>query len=146
MYNQGAKQYQKLNVSSEVLEADPHRLIQILLEAALSRLAQAKGAMSRQDMATKGVLLGKVADIVQSLQTSLNHSQGGELSQQLERLYDYIAFRLVEASSQNDIAMIDEVMELLLTVKGAWDGIREEYLRSQQAQTPPLASNGHILA
>lgn len=146
MYNQGAQQYQKVNVTSEVLEADPHRLIQILLEAALSRLAQVKGAIARQDMAAKGALLGKVADIVQSLQASLNHSEGGELSQQLERLYDYISFRLVEASSQNNLAMIDEIMELLLTVKSAWDGIREEYLSSQQVQTPPLTSNGHILA
>ena len=32
MYNSGAKQYQQVNVTSEVLDADPHRLIQLLLE------------------------------------------------------------------------------------------------------------------
>lgn len=131
MYRNGAQQYQQVNVSSEALDADPHRLIQLLLEAALTRLAQAKGAIERKDMPQKAVLIGKVGDIVQSLQASLNMSAGGELSLQLERLYDYITFRLLEASSQNSIEIVEEIMSLLLQVKSAWDEIRSDYLKGQ---------------
>ena len=58
------------------------------------------------------------------------HDHGGEISSNLERLYDYMNRRLLEASSANDTLMIDEVMKLLLEVKSGWDGIREEYLTS----------------
>lgn len=128
MFKKGAQQYQQVNASSEALDADPHRLIQMLLEAALTRLAQAKGAIERKDMPQKAQLIGKVGDIVQSLQASLNMSAGGELSLQLERLYDYITFRLLEASSHNSIEMIEEIMSLLLQIKSAWDAIRQDYI------------------
>lgn len=136
MFKNGAQQYQQVNVSSEALDADPHRLIQMLLEAALTRLAQAKGAIERKDMPQKASLLGKVTDIVQSLQSSLDLNKGGELSLQLERLYDYITFRLVEASSHNSVEIIEEVMSLLLQVKGAWDSIRSDYLTTAVGRAP----------
>lgn len=128
----GAKQYQQVNATSEALEADPHRLIQLLMEAALTRMAQAKGAIDRKDMATKANLLGRVTDIIQTLQLSLNHQAGGQISSDLDRLYEYMLHRLLEATSQNDISMIDEVMQLLLQVKSGWDAIRKDYLATQQ--------------
>jgi len=132
MYSSGAKQYQQVNRTSEVLDADPHRLIQLLMEAALTRMSQAKGAIDRNEMDTKANLLGRVMEIIQTLQDSLDHNSGGDISQNFERLYDYMNRRLLEASRLNDIDMIDEVMGLMLEVKQGWDGIRQEYLDSQK--------------
>lgn len=137
MYNNGAKQYQKVNATSEALESDPHRLIQLLLEAALTRMSQAKGAIERNDMAVKASLLGRVTDILQTLQLSLNHDAGGQLSSDLERLYDYMIRRLFEATLHNDVKMIDEVMGLLLNVKSGWDAIRSDYLGYPSKSTTP---------
>lgn len=130
MYQSGASQYQQVNVTSEVLDADPHRLIQLLMEAALTRMAQTKGAIQRDDMQEKASLLGRVNEIIQTLQSSLDHNQGGDLAGNLDRLYDYMIRRLLEASGQNSTDMIDEVMGLMLEVKTGWDGIRQEYLES----------------
>jgi len=135
MYNSGAKQYQQVNRTSEVLDADPHRLIQLLMEAALTRMSQAKGAIDRNEMDTKANLLGRVMEIIQTLQDSLDHSQGGDIADNFERLYDYMNRRLLEASRLNDIDMIDEVMGLMLEVKQGWDGIRQEYLQSTQSHS-----------
>ena len=142
MYNNGAKQYQQVNLTSEVLDADPHRLNQMLMEAALTRMSQAKAAMERGEMDTKANLLGRVNDIIQTLQGSLDHNAGGELSANLERLYDYMVRRLLEASLHNDQSMIDEVIRLMLEVKSGWDGIRDEYLRSQGRAPVQSASAG----
>ncbi|MCY0966928.1 flagellar export chaperone FliS [Parathalassolituus penaei] len=131
MYHSGANQYQKVNSTSEIMDADPHRLIQILMEASLTRMAQAKGAIERGDMVTKANLLGRVMEIISALQSSLNHSQGGDLASNLERLYDYMNRRLLQATSANDIDLVDEVMSLMMEIKRGWDGIREEYLRGQ---------------
>jgi flagellar protein FliS len=128
MYSTGANKYRQVGATSEVAGADPHRLIQMLMEGALTRMSQAKGMIKTKNHEGKAKLLGRVMDIISTLQSSLDHDQGGDLSANLERLYDYMNRRLLEASSANDTAMIDEVMALLLDVKSGWDGIRDEYL------------------
>lgn len=128
MYNKGANQYRQVGMTSEVEGADPHRLIQMLMEGALTRMSQAKGMMEQKNHEGKAKLLGRVMEIIATLQSSLDHDKGGDISANLERLYDYMNRRLLEASSANDTTMIDEVMSLLLEVKSGWDGIRDEYL------------------
>ncbi len=116
------KQYQKLGIESEVSHASPHRLIQLLFEGALGRLAAAQGAMERGDLAVKGEMLGKAIGIVGGLRSSLD-MEAGELSERLDQLYEYINLRLLEASTQNDIDKVTEVIQLLKTVKSGWDEI-----------------------
>lgn len=116
------KQYQKLGIESEVSHASPHRLIQLLFEGALGRLAAAQGAMERGDIAVKGEMLGKAIGIVGGLRSSLDMDTG-ELSERLDQLYEYMNLRLLEASSQNDIDKVAEVIQLLKTVKSGWDEI-----------------------
>ena len=49
MYAMSAmKQYQQVGVQAQVNDADPHRLIQMLMQGGLDRIAQAKGAMERR--------------------------------------------------------------------------------------------------
>ena len=55
------------------------------------------------------------------------------MAARLEGLYDYMERTLLEASAKNDIAKLDEVLNLLRSVKDGWDGIREEVV-SQQSQ------------
>lgn len=128
MYSKGANQYRQVGMTSEVEGADPHRLIQMLMEGALTRMSQAKNMIEEKNYEGKAKLLGRVMDIIATLQSSLDHDNGGEISSNLERLYDYMNRRLLEASSANDVSMVDEVMKLLLEVKSGWDGIRDEYL------------------
>jgi flagellar protein FliS len=116
------KQYQKLGIESEVSHASPHRLIQLLFEGALGRLAAAQGAMERGDIAVKGEMLGKAIGIVGGLRSSLD-MDAGEISERLDQLYEYINLRLLEASAQNDIDKVVEVIQLLKTVKSGWDEI-----------------------
>lgn len=147
MYNSGANQYRQVGATSEVAGADPHRLIQMLMEGALTRMSQAKGMIETKNHEGKAKLLGRVMDIIATLQSSLEHEQGGDISANLDRLYDYMNRRLLEASSTNDITMIDEVMSLLLEIKSGWDGIRDEYLASNGKKShEPQKSEGAAVA
>jgi len=119
------RQYQKVNSHAQVSEASPHRLVQMLMEGALDRMAQAKGAMARGDIAQKGLLLGKAIDILIGLRDGLNPEKTDDPSalQQLDNLYAYMTTRLLEANTKNDVEMIDEVAGLMITLKEGWDGI-----------------------
>src|SRR5690606_17449241 len=124
MYSRSAlKQYQQVNTHAQVSEASPHRLIQMLLAGALDRIAQAQGAMSRDQIELKGMLIGKAIDIVGGLREGLNLETGGELAANYDRLYDYMSRRLIEANRKNDAKILDEVASLLREIKAGWDGI-----------------------
>lgn len=117
------RQYQTVNTQAQVSDASPHRLIQMLMEGGLSRLAQAKGVMMHGQHAAKGELLSKAIGIIGGLRESLDLQKGGEIAANLDRLYEYMVSRLVEANIGNDVAIIDEVAELLRNVKSGWDAI-----------------------
>ncbi|MBH4350235.1 flagellar export chaperone FliS [Pseudomonas aeruginosa] len=117
------KQYQQVSIEAQVSDANPHRLIQLLMQGGLERLAQARGAMEREQIPEKGILIGKAIGIIGGLREALDSERGGELAGNLDRLCEYMIARLVEANTSNDTSLLDEVSALLLEVKSGWDGI-----------------------
>jgi flagellar protein FliS len=128
MYAQSIKNYQSIGTQTSIVDADPHRLIQLLFEGASSRIAAAKGHIDLKEYDKKSKQINSGISIIGGLQDSLN-LEAGEIAQNLERLYNYMIRRLFEASVRNDIAMLDEVSKLLNQIKSAWDEIRDEALK-----------------
>ena len=125
VYNKSAlSHYQSINAQTGVVDADPHRLIQLLLDGAMDRIAQAKGALSVSDNAALGEALGKALSIIGGLQGCLNREEGGEIAVKLDQLYAYMTLRLLEVHKEKSMAPLDEVGMLIGTIKSGWDGIR----------------------
>lgn len=121
------KQYRQLGLETQVNNASPHRLIQLLMEGVLERLIGAQSAMERGDSATKGVLIGKAMGIISGLRSALDMSiEDSALPENLDNLYDYMGRRLLEASAGNKVEIVVEVMELMKTLKSGWDGIADQ--------------------
>jgi flagellar protein FliS len=127
MQSRQANVYQKTAVYSGTMDADPHSLITQMLDGALTRIAQGKGSMLRKDIKTKAELISKAITIIGSLEGCLDHDVGGELSQNLSKLYEYMCLTLTQANINNDTAKLDEVSKLLLTIKSGWVQIPEEF-------------------
>src|SRR5688572_17607463 len=99
MYKLSAlNQYQSVDIESKVSASNPHKLISMLLDGALKKIAQASGATSRGETAQKGAFISGAIKIVDSLRAALDHQQGGELASNLEALYSYMERRLAEAN------------------------------------------------
>lgn len=129
----GLQQYQRINTQTSITDADPHRLIQLLYNGALERLNMAKARMQMKDYEGKGRLISKTIEIIGGLREFLDFEKGGELAQRLAALYEYMERTLVEASMKNDVNKVDEVANLLRSIKEGWDGIREEVVNQQRA-------------
>lgn len=121
--NSALDSYKDYGYNSEIEYADPHRLIQMLFEGALKRIAFAKGAMQRKQIAEKGKFISQAIEIVGGLRASLDVDNGGDIAANLESLYEYINRQLVKANLKNSVEILDEVSGLLLDVKTAWDVI-----------------------
>ncbi|MEX1667535.1 flagellar export chaperone FliS [Zhongshania guokunii] len=115
--------YASVGAQSSVAAASPHRLIQLLMDGALDRLAVAKGHMQRKDVSRKIVAIDRIMSIVDGLRMSLDHSVNAEMTENLENLYDYMNRRLLLANINNDESALDEVASLLKELKEAWDAI-----------------------
>lgn len=139
MYRKNIKAYTTQNLQSELAVADPYRVIQLLMQGCLERLAQARGAIERRDFEGKSQSVSKSMAIINGLQDSLDLSYG-KVPEDLFSLYEYMKSRLMDASRDMDPAAIDEVLQLMLTVKSGWDAIpleeRDKALSQQKTDGP----------
>ncbi len=120
------KSYTAVAAHSQVAAADPYRLVQLMYENVIDRLAAARGHMERREIARKGEQISRSIAIINALDSSLNFEQGGEIAVNLHSLYEYMLLRLVKANAENDSAGLDEVAALVRDIKQGWDGIRTE--------------------
>ena len=128
----GLQAYQRVNTQTSITDADPHKLIQLLYGGAIERINMAKARMQANDYEGKGKLISKAIEIIGGLRSFLDFEKGGDLAERLEGLYDYMERVLFEANVKNDVAKLDEVADLLRSIKEGWDGIREEAVSQQQ--------------
>ncbi|MAT83623.1 MAG: flagellar export chaperone FliS [Gammaproteobacteria bacterium] len=120
----GATAYQSEAVQAAQF-ASPHQLVKMLVDGAVERVVQARGAMERGMTARKGERIGKAISIVDSLRASLDMEKGGEVAANLASLYDYIGRRLLHANLKNDAGALEEVLRLLREIQAGWDGIAD---------------------
>lgn len=123
----GLSAYKQTNIESIVHEATPHKLIEMLFKGAKDALSQAVGAIERKDFEAKSKKISKAAEIILNLQTYLDKEKGGEVSDNLNELYTYMATVLIDANRTNDIEKLREISALLDTVAGGWASMPEEF-------------------
>ncbi len=122
----GAAAYKKVGHQSSAEYANPHRLIQMLLDGALEKMVIAKSQLERDDIAGKGENINWAIRIIGGLQASLDPEKGGEVAETLNSLYIYLVAHLSEANAKNDIGILDECIAIIRNIKEGWDGISDE--------------------
>jgi flagellar secretion chaperone FliS len=125
-------------LESRILSADPLELIRLLYQAAISSVREARRHLAAGAIAARSRAISKTSDILRELECSLDRERGGEISQRLAQLYDYMQRRLIEANFQQADGPLAEVLSLLSTLAEGWEGIK----RSAQ----PEAASGSAWA
>ncbi len=126
MNNSYVQQYSKVGMETGVASADPHRLVLMLFEGAITAITFAKVEMQRQNYSAKGEGISKAISIIGELDGSLNFEAGGTLAENLRNLYEFMSIQLVEANLQNNEKRLDQVIQLLTELKLGWVGITED--------------------
>jgi len=127
MQNSAAmNQYKKVGTNVAIDVADPHHLIQMLMDGALERINSAKYHMVQENTAKKGEDISKAISIIDGLITSLDMEKGGEIAENLLSLYDYMQRQLVEANLSNKMDNLDEVATLMNEIRAGWSSIPQD--------------------
>lgn len=121
MMHNPAQSYAKVSVDAAVETSDPHRLVLMLFDGATAAVSLARIHMAAGEIPQKGAAISKAIDLISNgLLASLDMEAGGELAERLAALYDYMTQRLLFANLKNSLATLDEVMELLTSLREAW--------------------------
>lgn len=134
--------YQSVSAHGSVAQADPHRLVQMLLDGIAERLTTARGCIERGELVRKAKLLHSCITLIAELRGSLNMADGGEIAQNLSSLYDYMIRQLLLANVETDAGKVTEVLGLLNNIRDAWIAIGPEVRKSPQPQPAPVAQRG----
>lgn len=121
MMRSPAESYAKVSVDAAIETADPHRLVLMLFDGAMAAISLARIQMQDGRIPEKGTAISKAIDLITNgLGASLDLEAGGELAERLAALYEYMAQRLLFANLKNNVAALDEVSELLGSLREAW--------------------------
>lgn len=123
MYGRNLRAYQKTPVNAEISVADPYYVTKLLYQGLFERLAQAKGAIERGDLALKAKKLSTATAILENLRSTLDFSQSKTIAQGLYDIYSYMIDQVAEASLNLMTQPIDNAIRALMPIKKAWDSI-----------------------
>ncbi|NDC73985.1 flagellar export chaperone FliS [bacterium] len=130
-----AQSYARAYQSQSILTASPGQLVLLLFDGALRFMNQARASFAEPEgspkrLETINTSILRAQAILNELQANLNHEAGGDISKNLDRLYDYYNRRLLEANMRKQEAPLIEVEALVRTLRDGW----AEMLRSSEVK------------
>lgn len=128
-YGLGA--YKKTSVQT----ASKEQILLMLYQAAIKNCKKAIESIENNQIADKGIFIGKLQDIVIELNNSLDFEVGGDVARELSSLYDYLLY----SSTQANIKIEKEPLEGCLNVLNTlYDGWAQAIKSLKQEKAPQL--------
>ena len=124
--------YQQADVYGCAESANPHRLVEMLMDGLQKNLSQAKIAIDSGNVSAKCASVDKCLRILDVLRGGLNFDTGGKVATNLDDLYDYMQHRLVVGNYDSSSDIINEIISLNQQVKEAWSAISDELSPSER--------------
>ena len=138
-YGKSLGQYNKMNVET----AGNIELVVMCYEKAIQLLNRANTFYQENLIEERARSVQKVMDIVNELQSCLNLEKGGQIAFNLDAIYSYITRRLIEGEIQKDVSAFEEVMHILVELKGSWEEIAGNVEDHEDTIAPSAFNNGN---
>jgi flagellar protein FliS len=126
--------------STQISTATKEQLLLITYDIGIRACRVAEAALDTDnktqdfDLAHREIL--RAQEVIRELMVTLNTEKGGEMAQNLMRLYDYMYQQLVEANVKKDPRNIHTVLAMLEDLKETWEEALMKLLKEYQAAHP----------
>lgn len=116
-HKNAAKEY----LERQVQNSSPAERVVLAYDGAIRFLMNARRAVEENNVETRFINNKKAADIISYLMDTLDMEQGGEIAENLRRVYFYMLRRIVEVDVKNSVEPIDDVIVQLKQLRTSWE-------------------------
>lgn len=125
--------------ATQVSTVSKSKLIILMYDGAIRFIKEAMARINANDIAGRGLYISKAQRIVNELENALDKSRGGEVAVSLEKSYIRINKLLTEANISGELPPLKSSLEMLNTLRSAWEEIiggRSPAARNQSRPIP----------
>lgn len=128
-------------LKTQVQTASKEQLVLMLFDGAIRFCENGKQAIENGEIEPMHVNLVRAQNIIMELNYTLDRKNGGEIAENLARLYGYSLLSLVEANLRRKASKVDEVLDILRPIRESWLGAMEKLKRdAAEANTEETAT------
>ena len=126
-YNAASEAYKQAETIGLSEVSNPHEIIQTLFKELIKSMNLFEKSLVDKDMVeTKSSSFAKSLTIIYSLQTSLDFEKGGEISNNLFRIYEYSRQQLINDLKNGSPQGVKNAITIIKEIAEAWDQIGKE--------------------
>ncbi|MGU3524244.1 flagellar export chaperone FliS [Enterobacteriaceae bacterium C23F] len=120
----GNNAYSSISLESQVAGATPHQLIVLLFDGAINAMRRAEIYFQSGNIARRGEMISRAINIIDNgLRTGLNHEIGGQITADLENLYEYVSRNLMLINLNKTPEQLPPLIELMSGLAETWKAI-----------------------
>jgi flagellar protein FliS len=127
-------------LTQRVTGASPEQQAALIMEAGQRHLGKAMQALRRKDVSATASSLARTLDAITEATLRLNYEDGGELVENLEKLYDWWTRELVVAGHLMDSSRLSAVGEQMGDIRQAWEQLHEKKTGTPQGAEPSFGN------
>jgi flagellar protein FliS len=121
---------------TDVITADPKRLVLLCYEEAIRSLQLAKAKYEEEEFEKKGKAVRKALDLINELREALDFDRGGEIAKNLDGIYAFMTARILKADTTKEMEGFDQVAAMLEELRSAWE---EAFYGRQEERSLPVS-------
>ena len=129
-------------LAQRIQGASPEEVAAMLLEGGQRFLNLTLQAMKNCDLLDQGKYLGRTSDIIFGLKERLNHEEGGEVVDNLIRVYDWWMHELYDGSLKNQPERLQRISKQMGEFKATWEELHRRKTAGGSSAAAPGALDG----
>ena len=122
-------------LTQRVLSASPEQQAALIMEAGQMHLGKAIQALAQSDLAAATHSFTRFSEVIMEANLRLNHEDGGELVQNLEKYYGWWMKEVMHASYAKDQARLAAVAASMGEIRQAWEQLHEKKVKAESNPT-----------
>ena len=112
-------------LAQQIMSASPAKLVVMLYERAITLLRETVEAIEAGEIERRWRANAKATDVICHLWDTLDRERGGEIAENLNRLYGFMMMRLTMVDVENDAQAARDVIGLLEPLQRSWHEVAE---------------------
>ena len=129
-------------LTQRIQGATPEQVAAMLLEGSQRFLTLTLQAMGSRDRPSQARYLARTSDIIFGLKERLNHEEGGEVVDNLVRIYDWWMEELFDGAKNNQPERLQRILNQMGEFKGTWEELHRRKTAGGPSTTAPGALDG----